>query len=477
MRLGEKCLAGKVLQFVAAISCSLSGISDGMHYAWTAPVIPILRKSNSTIQIADADVLWLENMYMIGGFVGIPLTILTIDRFGRKRTILLGVVQGMISWFLIAFASSIEYLYVARVLSGIAGDVGFVAVPMYVGEISDKRIRGFLGSGVYLMMLVGIVVIYSLAPFVPIPLSSAFGCMFLVVEMIIIPCMPESPHYYILKEDREAARQSLIRLGYNNVEEELDEITEEVNMQQSNKHIADLVLRKNSRKALIIMTVLNIAQHFAGYSVMVMNLHSILGDTDTASNNIAIVYSILMLASALLASALVDKIGRKILLIVSSVMTGFSVLMLAIYFTLQSSGFKVEVSEWVPVASVMLFAISFKLGLGIVPIVSTGELFPIDVKAQGMTAADGVYMLSSTLSIYVYQEVKDNYGIHIPFFIFAGCCFLTAIFTIVFVPETKGKTLHEIQLILSGKPLPNECKDLELHTNDVKPNNKVPHNP
>ncbi|KAK5645200.1 hypothetical protein RI129_006500 [Pyrocoelia pectoralis] len=476
MRFEEPHTSGTALQLVAVLSCALSGVSDGMHYAWTAPIIPILQNTNSTLQITEADVLWLENIYMIGGFAGIPFTILTIDRFGRKSTILVGVVQSIISWILIAFGSSIEYLYVARFLSGVAADVGFVAVPMYVAEVADKKIRGFLGSWIYLMMLVGVIIIYSIGPFVSIPVSSAVGCAFLLVELFSFPFMPESPYYYILKNNRDAARKSLQRLrSSNELEEELDEITAVVNIQRSEQHCTDLVVEKNSRKALLILTVLNLAQHFSGYSVILMNFHSILNDTESAigSNNTAIVYSIIMFVAALLASVLVDKVGRKILLSSSSTLTGISVLILAIYFSVKSVGVNIESFNWIPIFSVMLFAVSFKVGLGIVPIVSTGELFPTNVKALGMTAADGVYMFASILSVYVYQHLKDNYGNHVPFFMFAGCCFVTTIFTIIVIPETKGRTLHEIQLILGGNLDSSQRESIELKLNDVKTTNIV----
>ncbi|KAK5645207.1 hypothetical protein RI129_006507 [Pyrocoelia pectoralis] len=443
-----------------------------MQYAWTAPIIPMIQRSNSTLQVTNTDVLWLENIYMIGGLAGIPITILTIDRFGRKTSILIGAVQGLVAWILIGFAPSTVYIYVARFLSGIAADVGFVAAPMYVAEIADKKIRGFLGSWIFLKMLVGVVIIYSVAPFVSIPVSSAVGCSFLIIELFTLPFMPESPYFYVMKNNPAAARKSLQRLrSTDDVQDEMEEIDITVKMQQSKKiRYTDLVMKENSRKALLIMTVLNLAQHFSGYSVILMNVHSILDDagagTSLHSNNTAILYSILMFVAALLASGLVDKAGRKILLGASSVTTGLAILILAIYLALKNYGTNVEPYNWIPIFSVMAFAICFKFGLGIVPIVTTGELFPTNLKALGMTSADGIYIISSILSIYIYQVLKENYGIHVPFFLFAVCCFFTAIFTVFFIPETKGKTLKEIQLMLNGNKVPNNVSDVEKKLND-----------
>ncbi|KAK5645201.1 hypothetical protein RI129_006501 [Pyrocoelia pectoralis] len=438
-----------------------------MQYAWTAPIIPMIERSNSTLQVTNTDVLWLENMFMIGGFAGIPFVILTIDRFGRKTSILIGAVQGLVAWILIGFASSIEYIYVARFLSGLAANLDFVAAPTYVAEISDKKIRGFLGSWMYLKSLVGVIIIYSVAPFVSIPVSSAVGCSFLIIELFTFPFMPESPYFYIMKNNPVAARKSLQRLrSTNDVQDEIEEIAITVKMQQTKEiRYTDLVMNENSRKALLIGTVLNLAQHFSGFSVILMNVHSILDDagasTSLNSNNTAILYSILMLVAAILASGLVDKAGRKILLSASSVTTGFAILILAIYLALKNYGTDVELYNWIPIFSVMAYAICFKFGLGFLPSVISAELYPTNLKAVGMTSGEGIYQIASILSIYIYQVLKENYGIHVPFFLFAVCCFFTTIFTVFFVPETKGKTLNEIQIMMNGNKVPNNVSDVE----------------
>ncbi|KAK5645210.1 hypothetical protein RI129_006510 [Pyrocoelia pectoralis] len=451
-------ISNNIYQKFSNFLSTLSAVSDGMHYAWTAPNIPILQGPNSHIKITQTDILWLENVYMIGSFVGIPFIIFTIDRFGRKAFVLIGTVQDMIAWVLIAFAPSVEYIYIARFLSGIAGNVAFSVAPMYISETSDKRVRGFLGSLIYLMMLVGILIEYSVAPFVSIGISSAVGFLFLLVQLVSFPFMPESPYYYILKNNREAARESLqkFRLNQNGINIELSE----------RRGFADFITMKNSRRAMLIVSVLCLAQHFSSYSVIVMNLHSILDDVGASisSNNAAIIASALMLAAASLSSVLIDKAGRRVLLINSSIMTGITLLMLAVYFLLKHCSFNVELFKWVPVASIMLYSVVFKYGLGLVPIVIAAELFPTSVKAVGMAVMDGLYVISCLMSIYMYQALKDWYGIHVPFFIFGACCFLTAIFTVMFVPETKGKTLEEIQANLSRGLMTN------ADNNEVKRN-------
>ncbi|KAF5291211.1 hypothetical protein FQA39_LY14453 [Lamprigera yunnana] len=437
---------------------TINAVSDGMHYGWTAPIIPQLQLPNSPVQITETDVVWLENIYMLGGFAGLPITIFSVDKFGRKNSILVACVKNIISWILISFATSVEYLYVARFLSGIAGDVAFVSAPMYIGEIADKKIRGVLGSLIYVMMLLGIVLLYSVAPFVSIPTSSAVACSFLIIQLLTLPFMPDSPYYLLLKNDAEGAKKALQKLrSTQDVEKEMEEISAAVQRQKAERgRLIDLFKIDSNRKAIIIMTVLNASQHFSSISVMLMNVHSIIDNADSmiSSSSAAIIFSALMLTTLFTSSVLIDKVGRRMLLTISCVFTGLSLLILATYFAIKNSGTDVSLYSWIPVTSVMLYAVAFRSGLGIVPIVMTAELFPTSVKAMGMTISDCMYVLFSVASIYMYQHLRVVYGIHVPFYIFGTCCLLCSAFALFYIPETKGRTLEEIQQILKGNAVP-----------------------
>lgn len=448
-------LRGRTPQIIASLAATINAISDGMSYGWASPVVPVLKKPDTPVKISESDVVWIESIYMIGGIVGLPVTIYCVDKFGRKLSIILAAVVNLIHWVLIATCNNVPQLYIARLLTGLAGDVGFVSAPMYIAEIADQKIRGLLASVIYIMMLIGILVVYAVAPFVSLPVSSAVGSISLIIQLFTLPFMPESPYFLFMKGKEEKAKKSLQFLrNSKHVDKELAEIKSAVSRQNEERGtIKDLFMVKSNRKAIIIMTVLNGAQHFSSISVMLMNLHTILADAATImkAETAAIVFSCVMVVAAISASGFLDRLGRKILLAASSLLTGLSLASLATYFAMKNSGYDCTQFNWVPVASVMLYAVAFKLGLGLVPIVLTAELFPTNVKAMGMTYSDAVYVFFACISIYLYQELTEAYGMHVPFFIFAASCIGTAIFALWYIPETKGKTLEEIQFILKGK--------------------------
>lgn len=179
-----------------------------MQYGWTAPVIPILQSEDSPVPITEGDVVWLETIYMLGGLAGLPVTIYLVDKIGRKRSILLASASSLIAWILIAVASNVELLYAARFLTGIAGDVAFVSTPMYIAEIADQKIRGFLAGLIYIMMLVGLLIIYAVAPFVKIYVSSSVGAAFLVFQLCTFAFMPESPYYLLVKNKKKRQQRA-----------------------------------------------------------------------------------------------------------------------------------------------------------------------------------------------------------------------------------------------------------------------------
>lgn len=451
-----------------------------MQYGWSAPLMPILTSPDSPVKITDeSQGVWLETIYMLGGIAGLPITIYCVDRLGRQRTIIGACLANLLAWILIATANSVGLLLLARFITGLAGDVNFVAAPMYVAEIADQKIRGFLAAIIYLMMLSGILLIYAVGPFVPVYASSIVGASLLVFELLTYPFMPESPYYLLGKGKHEAAKKSLTRLrGTEDVDKELQEISQAVERQRSERgRPQDLILIKSNRRALLIMTVLNCAQHFSSISVILMNLHSILEAADSVymnSNTAAIIFSVVMLVSASISSVNLDRYGRKFLLITSSLLTGLSLLVIAIYFALKNANVDVKGVSWIPIASIMFYAAVFKFGLGMVPIVMTAELFPAKTKAMGMTISDAMYLFFAMISIQLYKSLAASYGIHVPFFIFAASCLLTAAFCALVIPETKGKTLEEIQYILKGEPYQpssNSHVEGDQKVNDPNENN------
>lgn len=452
----RKVLRDLLPQVVATILGTLMATSDGMTYGWTSPMIPYFLSNETHIVMTLDQAEWMETINMLGAAAGLPFTILGVDYLGRKTSMIISAIFGCICWILLLVSTNLYVIYFARFLAGMAGDMCFVAAPMYIAEIAVPKIRGFLASLIYLQMLLGIVIIYTTGSLLPYYVPPIIGIVLTSCQFILFPFMPESPYYYVYKNKEEKAKTALLRLRSDpDIDKEITEIKQAVERQKTEKgRPQDLILIRSNRIALFIMFILNGSQHFIGISVILMNLHVILNEAGSIyiePASAAIIFSVIMLVSAGIASLIMDKFGRKFLLVISESLTGVALLVMTIYFHLKHLEFDVIYVSWIPAACVMFYAATFKIGLGLVPIVVTAEIFPTTIKAIGMTIADCVYVVAAVISINIYSVMFKSFGIYAPFYLFTSCSFLMVIFTIFWIPETKGKTLDEIQLMLKGE--------------------------
>ncbi|EFA10111.2 Facilitated trehalose transporter Tret1-2 homolog-like Protein [Tribolium castaneum] len=452
---------GITLQIISALIATLSAFVDGMHFAWTAPIVPVLRRPESPIKITPNDVTLLETIYLSGGVVGLPITIFLVNKIGRKKSILTASAINLIAWIIIGTADQVQYLYLARFLGGLEANVNYVSTPMYLAEIAEEKFRGVLSGSLYVMVTFGMLTIYSVAPFLPFYVPSVVAGVLLVTQLVTFGILPESPYYLMKQGQEEKAKAALLKLRGNL--DKLETISSAVRQQQRERgRLRELFSVSNNRRAFTIVLYLTAAQHFSGITPILMNLHTILVDTDSTFfnyNMTAILFVAVMLITSIVTSFFLDKLGRKFLLIISSIVCGSCLLIMAVYFHLKTLG-KVDSSAfgWIPLVAVMTYAAGFRSGIGLVPIVLASELFSMNVKALGMSLSDGMYVTFGFICIEIYQSIVHYCGYYVPFYIFTIVAFVTAVFAFFVIPETKGKSLEEIQILLK--------KRKPTHTND-----------
>lgn len=155
-----------------------------------------------------------------------------------------------------------------------------------------------------------------------------------------------------------------------------------------------------------------------------------------------------MILSAL-ATVTVDISGRKPLLIVSLSGTAFTLMVTALYMYLKkSTDITVEGFSFIPFIALISYIIIYSVGMQTIPILMMGEIFPTNVKAFALCVLDLYFGIFITVICMYFHWSKEHYGLHVPFFTFGICSIIGVVFIICVVPETKGKTLEDIQLEL-----------------------------
>lgn len=430
-------------------------ISAGLHFGWPSPAIPKLLNQELEFQVTEDDASYIVMIGPLGYILSSPFSMVIIDKIGRKTSILLTAMPQIIAWLLIVNSTSITSLYIARIVAVAAEGALFTVQPLYICEISKPKIRGFLGTIFTLSLALGVLLINCYGSYTSLQDSARISMGVSVLSIIIGMSMPESPYFYLIKGSIDDARTSLKFLRQiENVEEELECLKKDVKRQISEKGtFKEIFTVSENIKAFIILIVLRTLQQFTGYSahnfyfqIIFVNVKGGLG----ASEN-SIIYNASHLVFIGLDLFLIDRFGRWPLLLWSLIGITLVLLLEGVYFLLLNLEYNLPSFMWVPITGMILYAIMLDMGLGVVPNVLTGEIFSasIKTKALGIIIIYGAITISASSKLF--QWLKMLYGIHVSFFVFSCCGFIGALFCHFYVPETKGKSLEEIQQILKNK--------------------------
>lgn len=176
---------------------------------------------------------------------------------------------------------------------------------------------------------------------------------------------------------------------------------------------------------------------------------------DQVNNNLegkylTIILGAVQLLCAIVCTIITDRSGRKPLLLISTVGAACSTSMVGAYFYLRHIRADTGQLEWLPATGAIMYIVMYSLGMAALPFTMVGELFPTNVKALGSTIAMMACNFCAFVVTKLYPIIADNFGIYTAFWIFTAFSLTGALFTILYVPETKGKTLEQIQEKLHG---------------------------
>ncbi|KAF2903396.1 hypothetical protein ILUMI_02774, partial [Ignelater luminosus] len=397
---------------------------------------------------------WVASSFILGSIPGCVYAGWAVEKFGRRRSLLLSFIPLFFPWIVIIFAKSTLVLCISRFFAGFGFSIVTASGSMYAGEIAEKDIRGKLGTAFNLMKLTGSLFVLTIGPFVSYTVL-AISCSILpVIFLTLFYFMPESPYYLIKIGQRDAARESLIILSKDNrtkeeIETQLKEI--EKNVEYTNQHkstLWELLSKKEYRKSVIVIIGIKLIQQLTGIFAIEAYMQTIIESSGSSiSPEISsIICGVIQLPAAMFAATIVDKAGRKPLLIISCLGCCVALIGESIYFYLQDVA-KSDVSylSWLPTTGLVIYLIMNPIGIFTLPYILLGELFATNIKAVAISAST---IFGVTLGFFVtkfFEPLSEILGLHVTFGMFALACVLGILFVVFIQPETKGKTLAEIQ--------------------------------
>lgn len=281
-------------------------------------------------------------------------------------------------------------------------------------------------------------------------LNIVCGCFPLIYSVAFL-ALPESPSL-LIRKDRDA-RKSLRRLrgkSHDN-ESEINALkAENEELKSQKKSFSEVFKTKSTTKAFIIimfqftffqMTGINVVSF---YSTMIFTAAGLKFEPGYASMVVAAV----QVVANIMALALVDRFGRKILLYISNLAMSLGLIGIGTFFMLSDAGNNVDNLDWLPVVSLSTFVVAFALGVGPVTFILFGELFMQDAKVYIAPISQTFNFLLTFVIGLTFPKITAVIGMGATFYMFSGFCALAFVFTFFFIPETKGKSRTEIQRIL-----------------------------
>ncbi|KAJ3658146.1 hypothetical protein Zmor_009904 [Zophobas morio] len=455
--------SSRFYQYLSASTALLSMITGGMHYAWPSPSIPKLTQTNSSaFQITPEEGSWIIIMELIAPIPSCFFSAIITDNIGRKKSILSTSIPYFVSWLIIAFAKSASMLCLARFLAGLCDGVIFTVMPLYIAEIADPNIRGFLGAGISVVWIFGMLLINVIGAYLTIPVTACVSSVVPLVMLATFIWMPESPYFLIMKNDIKQATLSLQKLkGRNDVEDELQRLQNAVKTNNKKwSNFLELLTKKSNQKSLLIIVVLRNAQQMSGLAAIIFYTISIFNEAGDFMSPLGatILYVSIQCVMAAVCSLLIDKTGRRPLLTTSLVGSALTLFLEGTYFYLKDfTNVDTTVFNFVPLLALISFVIVFNVGAQPIPMLIQGEIFPTNVKAMASCFSEVYCCVVAAIISKLFQILKDSFGMFLPFYVFAGCCVLNLIFVTIFVPETKRRTLEEIQETLGEKKAGVKC--------------------
>lgn len=440
---------------------------------WSSPVMYKLSLPNSTeydFPISPTSKDWISSLINLGAAaVCFPIGLI-MDVLGRKKTMLLLVIPFTIGWLLISFATNVGMLLAGRFITGVAGGAFCVTAPAYTSEIAQDSIRGKLGTYFQLMITVGILFSYVVGSYTSVFVFNILCLCIPLVFGVIFFFMPESPSYLVVKGRNDEARSALVRLRGDNydVDTELNNLKFKAEQSQ-NQRVSFLasVTKKTALKAILICYALMLFQQLSGINAVLFNTSTIFSSAGASiSAEIAtIIIGVIQVVATFISSMIVDKLGRRILLMFSALVMCLCTTALGVYFFLQDKHGEnasiLEAISWLPLLSLSLFIIAFSFGFGPIPWMMAGELCLIDIKAfVASTAGTFNWLLSFTVTS-TFTMLNKSIGSGQVFWLFASIMLLGFVFIFLVVPETKGKSVDEIQVMLGGEPQQQRNEDIE----------------
>ncbi|XP_029722410.1 facilitated trehalose transporter Tret1 isoform X1 [Aedes albopictus] len=445
-------------QVLAALSVSLGSMVVGFSSAYTSPALVSMKDRNITsFEVTDQSGSWVGGIMplagLAGGILGGPL----IEYLGRKNTILATATPFIISWLLIACATHVAMVLVGRALSGFSVGVASLSLPVYLGETVQPEVRGTLGLLPTAFGNIGILLCFVAGKYMDWSGLAFLGAALPIPFLLLMFLIPETPRWYVSRGRDDRARKALqwLRGKKADVDPELKGIIkshQDAERHASQSAMLDL-MKKANLKPLLISLGLMFFQQLSGINAVIFYTVQIFQDAGSTidENLCTIIVGVVNFIATFIATMLIDRLGRKMLLYISDVAMIITLMTLGGFFYVKNSGQDVSQVGWLPLAAFVIYVLGFSLGFGPIPWLMMGEILPGKIRGSAASVATAFNWSCTFIVTKTFADIINAIGTHGTFWMFGSICVIGLAFVIFYVPETQGKSLEDIERKMMGR--------------------------
>ena len=428
--------------FVTVIA-AIGGLLFGFDTAIVAGATRYLKDQFALTSLQEG---WAVSVVLIGCMFGAGLAGSISDRIGRKRFMLVSAVLFFVSALGCAFPQNIFQFVIFRFVGGLGIGSASILAPLYIAEVSPARVRGALVSVNQMAIVTGILLAYfvnwAFAGVGPSNWRWMFGMGALpsVVFFLLLLSVPESPRWLVKKGREGEALRVLSRVSTAEAAAaEVQSIKETLLLEKGS--LAEL-FRPGFRRAIFIAVVLAILQQITGINAILYYAPRIFeraGFERVSAIGQSTIVGLVNMLFTVVAILLVDRVGRKPLLLIAAAGMGVSQLLLGAAFRIEN------LAGSAILLLILLYIAFFAMAMGPIVWVVLSEIFPTRMRGSAMAIATVALWIADFAVTLSFPVIADRLNETTAFWMYALMCAVDFFFMLFLLPETKGKTLEEIE--------------------------------
>ncbi|XP_012532353.1 facilitated trehalose transporter Tret1 isoform X2 [Monomorium pharaonis] len=430
---------------LAGLAAHSGQISVGLSQGYSAILIPKLLETNFADQ---SQASWIASLGVISNPLGALIAGICAECFGRRSAIALATLPHAVGWLLIVLSRNVPMLCAGRFVSGIGTGMAN-GLYLYVSETAAPDQRGWLASCGPILVSLGVLMVYTLGAITTWQRAAAISIGPAILSLALTRMLPETPAWLASRGRTDEAKEALLWLrgpGLN-VDKEYYELCEtNVKRKEEKKRGLLRALHKpNVWKPFLILLAFFALQQLSGIYVILFYAVSVLEDIGIDVNEYAasVGMGVIRLFASILGAGLANSFGRKILAFAS----GFGMAIAAVGVALS---FRFELSSWMPLLCIGTHVGASMIGFLTLPWVMTSELYPLRFRGSLGGLTTSIAQILTFAAIKMYPDLNAVVGLEFTMWILGAAGMLGAVFALTVLPETRGRSLDDIEMKFSS---------------------------